>query len=392
MGLMATMLLPIVLRIGLMLCTLGALQLTYVQFSEATFLALNAVTFLIGLHTALTYSVQVEIWETGRAKQESLTRAFAIAFLILLIVWLIKKPPIIFVTACLAYILYRFFDRLCFNTLITHGKLTPAYVISISAITSEILIFSLLASFPDENIARFLAPSIIASTITISALLYISNLDSTKDTSPPANRARNDFAFSAHSLAILFVIMIDRIAPSLNSDITFIDARYLLIFSYCGAAYTLGMAILEPARARYFRIAKEAKTFSDFFALSGGQKIAMAIGGISSLSLIVILHVSGSTNFADPADLARAEKDLLLTATLLLYFMLFLFLAYAQIYFLSRREFLPIFISWGVAIVLRGAAISSTRLDLYLAASTLSAVAAILVLFAFRPKDLRSAK
>lgn len=389
---MATMLLRIILRLGLMLCTLGAIQLTYVQFSEATFLALNAVTFLIGLHTALTYSVQVEIWEAGRAKKESLILAFAIAFLILLIVWIIKKPSIIFVTACLAYILYRFFERISFNTFITHGKLTLAYGISISVIISEILIFSLLTSFPDENVARFLAPSIIASTITIFALLHIYNLDSPKDTDPPANRARNDFAFSAHSLAILFVIMIDRIAPSLNSDITFIDARYLLIFSYCGAAYTLGMAILEPARARYFRIAKEAKTFYEFFALSGGRKIAMAIGGISSLSLIVALYASGSTNFADPAGLARPEKDLLLTATLLLYFMLFLFLAYAQMYFLSRREFLPIFISCGVALVLRGAAISSSRLDLYLAASTLSALAAILVLFAFRPKDMRSAK
>lgn len=382
-----TLLLPIALRLALMLGTLAAIQLTYVNFTQEMFVAVNMLTFLVGLHTALSYSVQVEIWETGRAEARKIVGAIAIAVVIILLATLFGNVPPAIMIGGLAYILYRFSDRLSFNTLITRGKVARAYCVSILAIAVEISAFCLLVDFLPENLARLLVPSLLAGAIPMLVLILLSYGGGLARSA--SGSRKHDWAFAGHSLAILFVVMIDRIAPSVQTTIGYLDARYLLMFSYAGAIYSIGVAVLEPLRPRYFATAKEVGSLGDFLAATGVRMLALPVLGIMAVSAGTALAVSAGHGFADPQDFSKGARDLLIGGGLLVFFSLFLLLAYVQTYFLSRRQFGTIFLSWAVAFAVRLMALTLPRLDLYLAFSSLAAVSAIAVFFVAEARKSR---
>lgn len=385
------LLLPISFRLALMLGTLAAIQLTYVTFSKEIFLAVNMLTFLVGLHTALSYSVQVEIWETGQVGHRKLAGALAIAVLIIAGTTLIMNAPLSIMAGGFAYLLYRFADRLSFNAYITRGTVTRAYSVSIAAIAVEIAAFFLLAHSLPENLARLLVPSLLAGAFPALMFFLLTRGDRRRPARPASGDHRHDLAFAGHSLAILFVVMIDRIAPNLNPALGFLDARYLLLFSYAGAVYSLGVAVLEPLRPRFFAIAKEVGSFPAFLAATRARKLVLPILGLTVLGTCLALAVAVLNGLADPKSYGEGARDVFIGGGLLAFFSQFLLLAYVQMYFLSRREFPAIFLSWAMAFAMRLVALTLPRLDLYLAFSGLAAVSAIAVLFVIGARQHRSA-
>lgn len=364
-----------------MLGTLAALQLTYLTFSHEMFLAVNMLTFLVGLHTALSYSVQVDIWETGKVGHRKLFAAVLIAVAVILVGVIFRAAPPAIMACGLAYLVYRFSDRLSFNTLITRGQVAKAYGVSIVAITVEIAMFYLLANRLPESLARLLIPSVIAGAVPTLVFAALSRTGAHDSKRPMSGARRHDLAFAGHSLAILFVVMIDRVAPTLNSALRYLDAQYLLLFSYAGAIYSIGVAVLEPLRPRYFAVAKEESSFQGFLAATEAGKIAIPVLAVTAIGAITAFAVSTRHGFANPESFGHFARDVLTGGGLLSFFSLFLLLAYVQMYFLSRREFGIIFLSWSAAFFVRLAGLASQRLDLYLAFSNLSAVTAIAVFF-----------
>lgn len=383
--------LPVSLRLTLMLGTLAAIQLTYVTFSNEMFLAVNMLTFLVGLHTALSYSVQVEIWETGQVRRRKLIAALAIAAMIIAGATLIKNAPLSIMAGGLAYLLYRFSDRLFFNVLITQGKAVRAYSISIAAIAVEIAVFYLLAHRLHEDFARLLIPSLLAGVVLALLFFLLATGDRHMPARPTSGDLRHDLLFASHSLAILFVVMIDRVAPSLNPALSYIDARYLLMFSYAGAVYSIGVAVLEPLRPRYFAIAKEVGSFPAFLIATRARTLVLPTLGLTIFGAGLALTVSAGNGFANPESFSNGTRDVLIGGGLLSFFSLFLLLAYVQMYFLSRREFRAVFLSWAAAFAVRLVALTLPRLDLYLAFSGLAAVSAIAALFIVGVQRPRSA-
>ena len=228
---MTKLVLPILLRLALMLGTLAAMQLTYNTYSPEMFLALNMLSFLVGLHTALSYSVQVQIWETGHVRRHNLVSALVIAVAIVLGAALVLQTSIPFLLGGLLYVLYRFSDRLSFNALITQGKVAAAYGVSIAAITVETIVFYLLATHVPENVARLIIPSLIAGAIPATVFFVLLGRSTKGHARPTSSALGHELAFAAHSLAILCVVMVDRIAPKLNPVLGYLDARYLLLFA-----------------------------------------------------------------------------------------------------------------------------------------------------------------
>jgi len=378
--------LPVVLRLAMMLGTLCAIQFTYILYSPEIFLTVNMLTFLVGMHTAMTYAVQVNIWETGQINGTKVVQALGTGLTIIVVAGIIGLASIEILFVGLAYILYRFSDRLVFNTLITHGKITQAYGASIVAIFTEIIVFSLLVHSAPESVARLLLPSLLAGSVATSVLcFYVIRLQN-KRPDAHAIHGKSDILFALHSSAILFVIMIDRIAPNLNQTLNYLDARYLLLFSYAGAVYSLGVAVIEPLRRRYFSVAKEVDSFATFLAATNARKLVRPIGGIALASTGAFLGMSVINGFADPTILTPPMRDIQIISALLAFFALFLLLMYFQMYFLSRREFGPIFLSWGAAFAVRLIALTLPRLDLYLACSVLAAGTAIIILFVLEYK------
>ena len=365
-----------------MLGTLAAIQLTYSVFSPEMFITFNMLTFLVGLHTALSYAVQVDIWETGYVASGKLASSIMIAAGIVLVASVVLQSTPLFFFAGFSYLVYRFCDRLSFNALLTQGMVVQAYIVSIAAIVVEICVMWLLAAYTSENFSRLLAPGLIAGAIPLVAFILVTRNPSRL----PSTKGGHGLAFAAHSLAILFVVMIDRIAPSLNPGLGYLDARYLLLFSYSGAVYSLGIAILEPLRPRFFHIAKETSSFYSFLAATNARNLALPIGGVALGTILITVVSSAANEFADPVSFKQTMRDILIGGGLLSFFAMFLLLAYFQMYFLSRREFGPIFFSWTAALAVRLTALSLPRLDLYLAASVLAPISAIAVLFVFGSK------
>jgi len=373
-----------------MLCTLATIQLTYMYFSPELFLALNVLTFLVGLHTALTYAVQVEIWENGSVRSKKLFQASFIALVIIVVAALIGQLPLGMALGGLAYLLYRFSDRLTFNAMIWRGRVGWAYLISITAILIELAIFSALLDQLPETFARFVIPSVLAAILPVAVFSAICSR-TLPQSSPHATAShRSDLAFAAHSLAILCVVMIDRIAPILRPALDYVDSRYLLLFSYSGALYSIGVAVLEPLRPRFFRIAKDVDTFFDFLVATRSIIITIPIAGMATIGVLLCLGLSTAHGFADPADFSPVARDAFILGGLLSFFALFLFLAYLQMFFLSRREFRAIFVSWAVAFSFRLIALTLPRLDYFLAFSTLSAGGAIVLLLFSGRKQRRN--
>lgn len=373
--------LPVTLRFLMMLGTLGAIHLTYILYSTEIFLAVNMLTFLVGMHTAMTYAIQVDIWETGRVDGAKIALALGGGFTIVFVTGIAGLASTQILFAGLIYIFYRFSDRLVFNMLITRGKITQAYSVSIIAILVEILFFCLLIRTLPESTARLLLPSIFSGLFVTAILYFYAIRIPYKSISINGNQQINSILFSLHSAAILFVIMIDRIAPSINSNLDFLDARYLLIFSYSGAIYSLGVAAIEPLRPKYFSIAKEARTFFEFLNFTNSNLFIYPISIFIFILSILFFGISAFYDFSNPKYFYSAARDMQICLGLLIFFSFLFLLMYFQMYFLSRREFAPIFISWGLAFAVRLVAFEFSRVDAYLINSIVSSIIAVMTLF-----------
>lgn len=381
---------PAILRLVLMALNLVALQLTYQYFSNSVFLLYNTVIFLIGLHTALTYKAQVEIWEHGLPTVGSVLWAIVFAVGISITVGLILTWQLSIYIGVTLFILLKFFDRVVFNISLTMKFIFIAYLISISALALEILTFMTIQQVFefDPIFVRFIFAAIFSMPLLlVIGKIFVSKIEPYSRTQPKTKY--QGFYFSLHSFCILLVIMSDRLIASVYSDsIDYLNADYLLAFSYCSVIYTLSVALLEPKRPEFFEVSKACNNLGGFLRLTYGKYILGLSGAIIVISIASL--ILSKLDILPTIKLFGFNDILALAFGLLAFFCTFFCLSYIQIYFLARRWFSVLFLGWSIALVIRAVSYTSFDRDVFLLVSTFSGLLAISVLVLFGTKSDKS--
>lgn len=347
--------LTLALKSAAMGAALLSLQLTKTLFGDGPFLLLNQFLFVVGLHTCLTYGVQVTLWERGRPSTQQIAASFGTAALLTLVVTAIYGWGVATAAALGLYLGAKLLERLAFNSLIARARVTASYAVTLVAIAVEIAAFCGVWYVMGAQGNRFIFPSLAVAMVMIVPALHIMRTPLAGPAATADIGGKQHVLFAFHSFAILVTMMSDRLlfaaAPlafgGRNGD-------YLLLYSYCSAVYALGVSLIEVRRPALIRLAGEVPSFRAFLRRSGFLPFAGTIGLMATLGLLAgVLFVD---RWGGIMGLSPDTPVFPMLAGLVGFFVGFLLLSFVQVYHLATRSFGALFASWGVAAVVRFAA------------------------------------
>lgn len=354
-----------------------SLQITYYLFEESTFLIYNSLIFLIGLHTCVTYSSQVSIWDGKLPGGRGYLWALLAALMMAVIYTYLSNISLLTGLGLSIYIFAKFIERIRFNWELTLGRVSKSYRTLILYQITEILSFTLLISYSNSIDVRITIPSFILLTYSLfllvkERLIYVGIRDEKN------SLTTNQLYYSMHAFFLLAVLMIDRIALSFvdfTGDIQKSD--YLLLFSYASAFYAVGVAIIEVYRPRMFLTAKECTTLSEYLTkIHFGRYSLMGLVVAFVVALLVFPVLFALNHFSIDVNFRLIEIWILMIA----FFSLYVLLMCLQIFFIAKNIFFPLFFSWSIALVIRLVGMISGNWIELLGLSILSGILGIIAL------------
>ncbi|WP_272164968.1 hypothetical protein [Vibrio diabolicus] len=335
----------IVFKLALLAMTLLSVQLTYTLYTEQAFVAFNGVLFMVGVHTCLTYHHQVKIWEGNSINTDSLFRGCLVALPIATISLLFYEIDVSYLAGFILYIIYKYLERVLYNYNITNSRISVAYIISISFVTVEIIIFTLFIGLSSELVSRLVLPA----GLFVFILLYV--VFTTMDVKRNIKNGNGNSVsgFVMHALFLVLVIMSDRFLISfvdIDDELPLKD--YLLFFGYASAVYTLCSSILEVKRADLFDRAKESKNVLYYVRESG-------FGFFSLLCTVIFVSAYWFGYFVNEYFYTVSSYSGMYNVWmgLLIFFYFFSLLSFVQIYLLSNRIFRVLGLSWSFALLVK---------------------------------------
>jgi hypothetical protein len=371
------------MKLATMAAGLVGVQLTASLFVPETFLLLNSLLFLVAIHGCLNYSVQVTTWREGGISFAAFGMVHTITLILALVFSILSGGGWFFFASVFCYVAYRGNERILFNLQITRGHITRAYGIILLGLVIEIAVALALYAFRGAMADRFLLPSLSVLLVTIPltlSLLYRGR--------PDIFRAlladkKGMLLMSAHSGLIALNVMSDRLVFSTGiSSIHGYFADYLLIFSYCSAAYALTISLLEIQRPALFKITsvslREFLIRGDF-----GKFVAIALG-TTILSGGTIY--CGVAIFPGAAGIAVGAPTLLFTGFLSFFFLGQAILSFLHVYCLSEKLYGLLFGSWAVSAAVRLLGYSQSEWAEFLPITAFSGFAAIAAVFLLSKK------
>lgn len=331
-----------VMRAFQMGLSLLAVQMTYKVGSEQLFLLFNYIVFFVGLHTCLTYNIQVEIWVSKNAlSMKNIIQSIMAACVVGVVASLsfARTEPmnhVLLFMCAFTYIGYKFTDKIIFNYLISHNSTLLAYVATITIVIVEIssYLISYRLGIPDPY-SRLILPPIICSIFIV-----IVPLSQYRHTHLSVSNSLDKVFLILHAFGILFSIMSDRLLianiPSLVSD----PVQYLLLYSYGGAIYTLLNSLPEANRSLHLQIAKTSNNSISFFNHEAKQyiNIFLIINTIAAIAATIVLPFLLKTDFT--------KSELLSWYSIQAFFMAASVLSFFQLYFIGKRESSKLVVIW----------------------------------------------
>lgn len=337
-----------------MLAALLSLQLTKMLYHVQDFLLLNIFIFVVGLHTCLTYGVQMTTLEKGLPQLRQVVASFVVVFLLVGGVALIYSWPVLIIVSLSLYLLAKLLERLSFNGLVARGKIKEAYGVVLASLSIEIVSFSVIWWIAGANGNRFLLPSLIVMFALVWPFRRLMALPALSHVSTEMNPSHH-LLFALHSFAILVTMMSDRLLfASTPLEMAAEKGDYLLLYSYCSALYALGVSLVEVRRPELIQLALRVPDFFTFLRESGFPRFVFTVSVIALVGYpvaFILLERMGRW-----IGLSPVVPLPLMLGGLIAFFAGFLLLAFQQIYYLAIRSFALLFASWGVAIAVRAAA------------------------------------
>lgn len=372
--------LTLFLKAAAMAAALLSLQLTKMLFGADDFLLLNMFLFVVGLHTCLTYGVQMGTLEQGRPRPRQIVASCGVAALVAAGTAYLYDWPAATALGLLLYLSAKLLERLSFNSLVAQGAVLAAYAVTLTAISIEIAAFVTVRGLLGAQGTRFLLPSLavaLAMAVPLSRVLARpAQVDGQVSMGPS-----HHLLFALHSFAILATMMSDRLFIATGSArMAAGRGDYLLLYSYCAALYALGVSLIEVRRPELIRLATRTPDFLTFLRESGFPRFALSVCVLActgyGAALVLLRHAGPWLGIAADTPLPA------MLGGLILFFAGFLLLAFQQVYHLATRAFATLFASWVVAGGVRAAAFLQPGWSGFLALSGLSGVAGMLCLLA----------
>jgi hypothetical protein len=368
------------LKLATMAAGLAVVQITASLFSPETFLLLNSLLFLIAVHGCFNYSIQVATWREGGVDLASFSMVHVITLVLALIFAWTKGGSWTLVLSTLCYIAYRGNERILFNLQITRGEIPAAYGIILATLAIECAAALALHTLGGPRADRFILPSLAALALTIPITLKLLLRDRSDIFRRLLSDRRGMFLVSAHSGLIALNVMSDRLVFSTGiSSIRDHLVDYLLIFSYCTAAYALTISLIEVRRPALFKLAPVS--LGDFLRRGHFTTFAAVALGASMLSGAVI-YVATST-FGGILGVAPRAPVLLFVTSLSVFFFGQAALSFLHTYYLSEKLHGALFGTWAVSGGVRIVGYLQSEWTAFLAITALSGFAAIGAAFVF---------
>ena len=372
--------LTLLLKAAAMAAALLSLQLTKMLFGADDFLLLNMFLFVVGLHTCLTYGVQMGTLEQGRPRVREIVASFGVAGLVAAGTAYLYGWPAATALGLLIYVSAKLLERLSFNSLVAQGAVLAAYAVTLAAISIEIAAFVAVRGLLGAQGTRFLLPSLAVALAMAMPLRRILARPSEAHR-PVGIDPSQHLLFALHSFAILATMMSDRLfIASGSAGMATGRGDYLLLYSYCAALYALGVSLIEVRRPELIRLATRTPDFLTFLRESGFPRFALCVCVLAcagyGAALVLARHAGQWLGLAANAPLPA------MLGGLIVFFAIFLLLAFQHVYLLATRAFATLFASWAVAGGVRAAAFLQPGWSGFLALSGLSGLAGMLCLFA----------
>jgi hypothetical protein len=183
---------------------------------------------------------------------------------------------------------------------------------------------------------------------------------------------------SVHSGFIALNVMSDRLVFSTGlSSIRGFLTDYLLIFSYCSAAYAMSISLLEVQRPALFKI--KATSLREFLICGDFRKFAIVAFCSTTLSGGMIYF--GVMLFPSAAGITHGAPTLLFTVFLSAFFFGQVILSFLHVYCLSENLFALLFGSWAVSLAVRLLGYGQSTWAAFLPITAFSGFAAVAVVF-----------
>jgi hypothetical protein len=181
----------------------------------------------------------------------------------------------------------------------------------------------------------------------------------------------------AYSLCLLLVLMIDKGVALILPHLSFISSRYLLILSYSGILYTLAIALMDSRKPLLIECATSSPSFLGYLRHKSNRVfffvklLLMSLGAVLLFLFLLIPH----KHIVSLVPILNT--DLITAGSLLVFYGIFFYLLFMQSYFLARRNFRPLALSWCLALGVRFISLFSSNLYSYLGLCILSGLAAL---------------
>lgn len=334
--------LPLVLRASQMGVMLLIVQLTFMYCSSEIFIFFNHLIFFTALHTCLTYSAQVNIWNrTDNSNKQLLILGVASACLVLLLYSLFYNVNLYVILALFLYLIAKFADRIFFNKSISGNCYIYGYLGIVFVLLIELLATSsfILFDFNFDYLQRFIIPSLF---MLLFSCIFIYVLEKYYNQVRAIGVEKTIVAMAMfHAFCILIVAMSDRILIQYIDVKHEVKALYLLFFSYAGAFYTLMASFVEVKRSNYFEIANKTNSISTFLKEINFKRQLLLV--FTAFLFLVVLSGLFFRYFAS----AAYAGGLHLWIGTLSYFCLLLMLVYLHTFFLAKHKYKWLFLIWG---------------------------------------------
>lgn len=362
------------LKLIYMALAMVVLQFSFERLSADSFVLLNKMIFFVGLHTCVTYSVQVGIWESkGALNWRSMVGGLLVAVLMAMPV-LYFEGGLVF-AALAAYVIYKFLDRLAFNCVLSEGRAVRAYLVVIFFMAFEAVVW-LLCGGVGEVFARFIIPSLVVSVVVLVFLLGSGGGKFLKGL--PASGMKEKIYFSLHSFFLLAVIMLDRLVVGKDlSGFGMQGKDYLLLFSYGGAIYSLMISALEVKRVQYFEVAKQAEDLKKFIRRIGFYRVlllSVTVNFLVALGMGGAWHLFGGRFLDVPISSFWA-----VWGAINVFYLSFFVCAIFHIFYLANRRFIELFLVWGGGLAVKMLLLLGGGLESYLVINVIAGLVCVIL-------------